>query len=96
MDVVRQPKPLLPPLTADEIERRFPVWRAFSDLFLHTDPALAHTSIRCVMDESPYTREQLWLILWLQVTPAFSFNLSLVAGEWAGWPDDLIRSTILR
>ena len=92
MDVDHQ----LPPFTAAEIERRFPVWRAFTDLFLDTDPTLSHTYIRRVMDEAPYTRDQLWLILWLEVTPAFSFNLSLVTGEWAGWPDNHIRSTILR
>ena len=85
----------LPALTPDEIESRFPVWSAFSDLFLDTDPTLHYPYIRRVMAESPYTHRQLWLILWLEVTPAFQFNLSIVTGEWAGWSDDFIRRTVL-
>ena len=96
MDGVLSPPAALPELTAAEIELRLPLWTAFSDLFLDTDPVLSHRYIRRTMDESPYTREQLWLILWFEVTPAFSPNLSLVAGEWAGWPEDLVRKLVLR
>lgn len=85
----------LPPLTPEEIERRFPVWRAFSDLFLDTDPAFHYDSIVRAMRESPYTREQLHAILLEEVTPAFRFNLSIVTGEWAMWPDDYIRRRML-
>ena len=96
MDVVSTSTAMLPALTADEIDRRVPVWEAFTDLFLDNDPAFSYGYIRRVMDESSYTREQLWLILWLEVTPAFSPNLSVVTGVWDGWEREYIRDLIVR
>ena len=86
---------MLPPLTDEEVERRLPLWSALSDLFLDTDPTLHHAYLVRTLREAPYTREQLRIILCEEVTPAFRFNLSLIAGEWAGWDLECVRRRVL-
>ena len=86
---------VLPHLTKEEIERRMPVWQAFANLLLDTDPALSYDYIVSVMRESPYTREQLFLILEQEVAPAFISNLMVPAGEWVGWYPEEVRRRVL-
>lgn len=80
---------------ADDLDQRRPVWMALSDLFLDTDPTLAHDYIVRVLAASSYSLEELDAILREEVQPACGFNLSLVAGEWAGFAADFLEKRIL-
>ncbi len=82
------------PALADLAQRR-PVWLAFSDLFLDTDTALFRAGHTRDLAASPYSLEELDAILREEVYPACSFNLSLVAGEWAGFDSDWLERRIL-
>ena len=86
--------PVLRPAQSD-LECRRPVWLALSDLFLDTDVNLLRAGNVCTLAASPYTLDELDAILREEVYPACSFNLSLVAGEWAGFDADWLERRIL-
>ena len=86
---------VLPPARSD-LARRRPVWLALSDLFLDTDVNLFREGNARTLAASPYTLDQIDAILREEVYPACSFNLSLVAGEWAGFDADWLEQRILR
>jgi hypothetical protein len=70
------------PLSAEEIERRRPVWQAMSDLFLDTEvrwdvPFVARACAECGYDDATLER-----IFWAEVFPEAIGNLRSVIGEW--------------
>lgn len=80
-----------------EIDRRLPVWHAFSDLFLDTElQADDYRGIAAALRASGYTPAELRAILADEVGPAFAFNLLDIAGEWSGWTEDSVREIMLR
>lgn len=83
-------------LSDAEIERRMPVWVAMSDLFLDTYPfdwTLRHIAAAVMAADfsEPEARE----IFRTEVGPAFAGNLLQVAGEWAMFPEEVVRTEIL-
>ena len=78
-----------------DLARRRTVWLALSDLFLDTDVNLLREGNTCTLAASPYSLAELDAILREEVYPACSFNLSLVAGEWAGFDADWLERRIL-
>jgi hypothetical protein len=84
------------PLTEAEIQRRLPVWCALSSLFLDTwfDPPY-YKKIAETLRASGYSLEQLRSIFFNEVAPGFAFNLLNIAGEWAGWDEQLVREQML-
>ena len=85
----------LRPMHADLHGRR-PVWLALSDLFLDTDVNLFREANARTLAASPYSMDELDRILREEVYPVCSFNLTLVAGEWAGFDADWLERRILR
>ena len=79
-----------------DLARRRPVWLALSDLFLDTDVQLFRGLNTRLLAASPYSVDELDTILREEVYPACSFNLSLVAGEWAGFDEIWLERRILR
>ena len=82
-------------LGAEEIERRAPVWRALSDLFLDTeldeaDIAIIAETIRA----AGFSADQAEEILRRDVAPVFWMNLIQVAGEWTPWSESQVRDLV--
>jgi hypothetical protein len=80
-----------PPAILDdaEIERRKPVWAAFSELWLDTE--LTEDDLKRIADamrRSGYTIDTLTDIYLFEVAPVVFLNLLTVAGEWAGFDED--------
>ena len=83
-------------LSESDIEKRFPVWEALSELFLDTElDEITHKYIGKVILESAYTPEEIHSILWREVFPAVGDNLRCVAGEWAGFNPEWLKERIL-
>lgn len=83
-------------LSENDIEKRFPVWEALSDLFLDTElDEAAHQYISKVILASGYAPEEIHNILWKEVFPAVGDNLRCVAGEWAGFDREWLKERIL-
>lgn len=77
------------------IEERMPIWSALSELFLDTE--LQPQDIERIskqLAESPYTTQKIEEILRFEVTPPLKWNMMVVAGEWAGFDEDLLRERI--
>ncbi len=83
-------------LSESEIEKRFPVWDALSELFLDTElDETSHKYIARVILESGFTPAEIHQILWNEVFPGVGDNLRSVAGEWAGFNPEWLKSRIL-
>jgi hypothetical protein len=80
----------------DDLLHRRPVWQALSSLFLDTDTSLDRAWRARLLAESPYTMEQLQLILSDEVCPVCAFNLLSVAGVWSGFDITWLEREILR
>src|SRR6185503_6023697 len=78
------------------IEERRPVWSALSNLFLDTDTSLLSDYMVRILSASPYSVEELNEILIDEVYPACHWNLFSVAGEWAGFDEDVLERRITR
>ena len=86
----------LVPLSDLDIERRMPIWSAFADTFLDTEPGeQACRSIARAVVDSGFSKEEAFKIYRDEVAPAFVFNLFSPAGEWPGWRDDFARERVL-
>ena len=82
-------------LPSPTISKRIPVWTALSELFLDTelsDEDINHIAL--VLGNSGYGRDELDEILRDEVSPAFTFNLCSVAGEWTPWSEDEVRTIV--
>jgi hypothetical protein len=80
----------------EDISARQPVWEALSDMFLDTDTSLSRQWRATQLAQSPYSIEQIEFILINEVYPVCKYNLLSVAGEWAGFNPEWLKSTILR
>jgi len=58
-----------------------------------TDATISYIAKTCAT--SPYSIRELERIMFTEVWPAFLPNLLSVAGEWAGWQEEFIKSQIL-
>ena len=72
------------------------MWLALSDLFLDTEVNIWREANTRLLAASPYSLDELDAILREEVYPACSFNLSLVAGEWAGFEPGWLERRIRR
>jgi hypothetical protein len=80
-----------------DIERRLPVWHAFSELFLDTElQPYDYRDIGKRLRASGYPREELKRILEDEVAPVFSSNLLSVAGEWTAWTEEEVEDIMKR
>jgi hypothetical protein len=70
------------------------VWKALSELFLDTDPALVEDGIVRALADSPYDLDELEAILLGEVYPACRRNLTVVAGVWDGFSEAWLREHI--
>ncbi len=83
-------------LTEAEIAERLPVWTALSDLFLDTELTdRDYAFIARVLGQSAFDAEALQRILIDEVMPAFGTNLINLAGNWTGWPEDIVRDRVV-
>jgi hypothetical protein len=82
-------------LTEIELERRKPVWIALADLWRDTE--LQECDLRYIakiMKQSGYTLNQLRDIYLYEIAPVVYRNLLSPAGEWAGFDQNWLVSTI--
>lgn len=82
-------------LSAQDVAARRPVWKALSELFLDTDPAIGRERRARELAESPYSIEELETILRDEIFPICSWNLFSIAGEWMGFDLDWLEEKIL-
>ena len=71
-----------------ELEARRPVWIALSELFLDTDVRIWYAAIAATLADSPYSEDELRMILDHELTPVLQANLLQVAGEWAAFDEE--------
>lgn len=68
---------------------RVRVWNAFSEFFLDTElDSNDLDRIAEILADSPFSIEELKHIYDKEVSPVCSWNLLLIAGEWAGFNED--------
>lgn len=82
-------------LSAEEIDRRAPVWRALSDLFLDTE--LNAQDFRAIADTikaAQFSVAEAEEILRREVAPVFGRNLLNTAGEWQPWEEEQVREML--
>lgn len=84
-------------LDEQQIQARMPLWEALSFLWLDTEVTESDLDwIARVMAESGLTIEELWRVYSYEVAPVVSVNVYSVAGEWAGFSPDWLRTEIVR
>ncbi|MBF5041839.1 hypothetical protein FGE12_05510 [Aggregicoccus sp. 17bor-14] len=92
----RYPLRPAPALADEELERRRPVWVAWSELFLDTQlDARDHARIAEVLGDSGYADGELLRILSDEVRPVVAANLLSMAGVWAGFDAAWLEERIL-
>lgn len=84
-------------LSEAEFDARVPVWTALANLFLDTthSPAI-RKSLADDLIASELDLEKIEEILRNEVAPVFGVNLLSVAGEWALWDEDEVRTMMHR
>jgi hypothetical protein len=82
------------PENSGRYDARVEVWHAFSDLYLDTDIVAFYPHIAEVLAKSPYSLDALYEILMYDVHPALYPNLTIVAGEWAGFDREWLCTRI--
>lgn len=90
------PDRAIKPVNAQFLEKRLPIWKALSDLFLDTE--LRESDYRAIAEQikaSGYSNQEIEDILWHEVFPALADNLRIVAGEWAGFSEKWLQDRIL-
>jgi hypothetical protein len=79
--------------TDAQIEERMPVWDALSDFFLDTElQPDDHERIAKTLAATRYSEKELDGILVHEVCPACKWNMLCVAGEWAGFDREWMKS----
>jgi len=83
--------------TEAELQKRRPVWRGLSDLFLDTHYTKEDVRrMGALLAQSPFTLAELDEIFLWEVYPACRSNPFAIAGEWAGFDDQWLEARILR
>jgi hypothetical protein len=75
-------------------DARVAVWHALSELYLDTDVVAFYPQVAEVLAKSPYSLDALHEMLMYDVHPALYANLTIVAGEWAGFDRDGLLARI--
>lgn len=79
----------------NELEKRKPLWTAFSELWLDTEIDSATLNyIAREMKQSGYSLAELKYIYQHEVAPVVYQNLLIVAGEWAGFDEEWLHNKI--
>ena len=87
---------MTPPFSAEELDRRVPGWTALADLFRDTEfTDIDAAYVARVLAASGYDTPTLERILRTEVAPTFGWNAISVAGEWAGWSEEVVRDAVL-
>ena len=84
-------------LTQTDIQRRRPVWRALSELWLDTE--LTDADIRHiaeVMVESGYSLSELRVICDSEIAPVVYKNLLTPVGVWSGFDEEWLSQQIIK
>ena len=79
-------------LANEELERRRPLWTAFSQLWLDTE--VDHATVRriaCAAIASGYSVEELNEIYLYEVAPVVGANLLVPAGVWSGFDTEWLH-----
>jgi hypothetical protein len=79
-----------------KIEERKPIWIALSNFYLDTelqDSDFRHIALTIL--ESPYSLEEVKEINKYEIFPVLQENLLSVAGEWSGFDEKWLITTIL-
>jgi hypothetical protein len=80
-----------------DIENRRPVWAALSELLLDTmldDYDIRHMA--SILAASPYSSEELHIILFHEVYPILVNNMKSVAGVWTAFDEEWLEEAIIR
>ena len=86
---------MLPPNR--DLARRRPVWAAWSELYLDTEPTAATLdAVARALAASPYAVAELAAILLDEVHPCLVINLLVPAGVWSGFDAAQLEARILR
>lgn len=84
-------------LSAEEIEKRKPLWLALSDLWLDTEPDdSAYQAIAREMRTSGYSLEEIECIYTEEVAPAVYSNLLSTTGVWGSFDADWLYGAIIK
>ena len=84
------------PLTAEEIERRKPVWSALSELWVDTELTQSDLNhIATTMVDSGYSLSELRVICDSEVAPVVYSNALSVAGVWTGFNEAWLHQQII-
>lgn len=84
-------------LPQSELERRKPLWTAFSEFWLDTELTEEDlTRIAQVAADSRYSVDELRDIYLYEVAPVVGANLLSVAGEWAGFDEEWLHKEARR
>ncbi len=81
--------------SAEEIDRRAPVWHALSELFLDTE--LDQSDLGVIAEKiraAGFSADQAEEVLCREVAPVFWTNLLQVAGEWEPWSEQQVRELV--
>lgn len=83
-------------LTAEQIEKRKPLWQAFSDLWLDNElQEFEIDHIVNLMKQSDYDFNELESIFYNEVAPAVYKNTFSMTGEWAGFEAEQLFQSII-
>jgi hypothetical protein len=81
---------------AEWVRRRLPVWVGLSELFRDTElQAEDLVMIASGIRQAGFTKVEAEAILTREVAPVFVSNLMSIAGEWAGWSDEVVRDAVV-
>ena len=82
-------------LTQDEIDRRKPVWLAFSEFWLDTELGADDLErLASAIEQSGFSIGELRRIHLEEVAPVLYPNLLSPAGEWAGFDEECLYAAI--
>jgi len=81
---------------AEDLERRRPVWKALSAVFIDTEIDEAwRDEIADCLRSSGYSASELESILWGELCPVLHVNLLSFVGEWTGFDMGFVERRIL-
>ena len=78
------------------LEKRLPIWKALSDLFLDTE--LDQSDFKRAagqLRDLEFTTPEIQEILWEEVFPALGDNLRIGTGEWSDFSAEWLQRRIL-
>lgn len=84
-------------MNKSELKNRKPIWQALSNLYLDVELQTEDfKEIAAVFNESAYTIEEIRKIDLYEVFPLLQLNLLSMAGEWAGFDEDILEEECIK